>query len=324
MNLGYTPALKKNSPGAGPSTVPSGWTKIKISIICLHRPLLWYGLRTFTIRNPTLTDQYLNLNVGPAVLLGNLEGFQDLITVESFSDYLSSGNNAQRLQYFDVDPVRPEKVKTFELGYRTTLFDQLYLDMGYYYSFYNDFIGYNIGIDAEFGDLGIPTHLDVFRVAANSINEVTTQGFSIGANLYFADYYMLAGNYSWNKLNKAFPDDPIIPAFNTPEHKYNVSISGRNVPLNLGFARINNFGFNLNYKWIQGFVFEGSPQFTGNIPDYSLLDGQINVTAPGINTTFKLGASNILDNKTFQTYGGPRIGRLAYFSVTYNFEKRIN
>ena len=276
------------------------------------------------IRNPTLTDQYLNLNVGPAVLLGNLEGFQDLITVESFSDYLSSGNNAQRLQYFDVDPVRPEKVKTFELGYRTTLFDQLYLDMGYYYSFYNDFIGYNIGIDAEFGDLGIPTQLDVFRVAANSINEVTTQGFSIGANLYFADYYMLAGNYSWNKLNKAFPDDPIIPAFNTPEHKYNVSISGRNVPLNLGFARINNFGFNLNYKWIQGFVFEGSPQFTGNIPDYSLLDGQINVTAPGINTTFKLGASNILDNKTFQTYGGPRIGRLAYFSVTYNFEKRIN
>jgi hypothetical protein len=41
-----------------------------------------------------------------------------------------------------------------------------------------------------------------------------------------------------------------------------------------------------------------------------------------LNTTFKLGASNILDNKVFQTYGGPRIGRLAYISATYEFKKK--
>ncbi len=40
------------------------------------------------VRNPTLTDQYLNLNVGRATLLGNLDGFYDLITVESFRGYL--------------------------------------------------------------------------------------------------------------------------------------------------------------------------------------------------------------------------------------------
>lgn len=276
------------------------------------------------IRNPTLTDQYLNLNVGRATLLGNLDGYQGLITVESLRDYLSVNRSPDALVYFDVDPVRPEKVKTVEVGYRTTLFEQLYLDMGYYYSFYNDFIGYNIGVDAEFGFLGIPTRLDVYRIAANSLNEVTTQGFSIGGNYYFSNYYMLAGNYSWNKLNKAFPDDPIIPAFNTPEHKYNVSFSGRGIPVNWGIARASNFGFNINYKWIKGFEFEGSPQFTGNIPNYNLLDAQVNLTVPNLNTTFKLGASNLLDNQTFQTYGGPRIGRLAYFSVTYNFEKRIN
>lgn len=276
------------------------------------------------IRNPTLTDQYLNLNVGRATLLGNLDGFQNLVTVESLRDYINSNFNPSQLVYFNVDPIRPEKVKTFEIGYRTTIADLIYIDAGYYYSFYNDFIGYNLGVDAEFSEFGLPTRARAFRVAANSTNEVTTQGISIGANLYFAKFYMLAGNYSWNKLNKAFPDDPIIPAFNTPEHKYNISFSGRNVPLNLGFARIQNFGFNFNYKWIQGFVFEGSPQFTGDIPDYALLDGQINIAAPGINTTFKLGASNLLDNKSFQTYGGPRIGRLVYFSMTYNFEKRIN
>ena len=274
------------------------------------------------IRNPTLTDQYLNLNVGRATLLGNLEGFDSLLTVESFIDYLSNNFDRSKLNFFNVNPVEPEKVKTFEIGYRTTLFDRLYLDAGYYYSFYNDFIGYNIGIDTRFSFFGFPEQTEVYRIAANSTNEVTTQGFAIGANFYFWNYYQLAGNYSWNKLNKSFPDDPIIPAFNTPEHKYNVSISGRNLPINLGSLQIRNFGFNLNYKWIQGFTFEGSPQFTGDIENYYLLDGQINWTYERIHTTFKLGASNILDNRAFQTYGGPLIGRLAYFTVSYQWDKK--
>jgi iron complex outermembrane recepter protein len=274
------------------------------------------------IRNPTLADQYLNLNVGRAVLVGNLEGFDSLLTVSSLTDYLSTNFDKTKLDYFDVAPVVPEKVKTFEIGYRTTLFDRLYVDAGYYYSFYNDFIGFNIGVDAEFSIFGLPSMVQAYRVAANSINEVTTQGASIGMNYYFGNYYQLSGNYSWNRLNKAFPDDPIIPAFNTPEHKFNISLSGRGMPLNLGFMRINNSGFNINYKWIDGFIFEGSPQFTGVIPGYALLDAQVNVIARRINTTFKLGASNLLNNQVFQTYGGPLVGRLAYLSVTYNLERK--
>lgn len=272
------------------------------------------------VRNPTLTDQYLSLNVGRATLLGNLEGFDSLITVESFLDYLGS-SYVKPLVYFNAPAVQPEKVKTFEMGYRTTLFDRLYLDAGYYYNIYDDFIGYRIGVQTEIDPLGPPLRTKVFRVASNSENRVTTQGFALGANFYFGNYYQLSGNYSWNKLNKTFPDDPIIPAFNTPEHKYNVGLSGRDVPINLGFAKIRTFGFNINYKWIQGFIFEGSPQFTGRINDYALLDAQINVRVNKINSTFKLGASNILNNMAFQTYGGPRIGRLAYFSITYDWKK---
>ncbi|MEM9824899.1 MAG: hypothetical protein AAF985_27695, partial [Bacteroidota bacterium] len=73
---------------------------------------------------------------------------------------------------------------------------------------------------------------------------------------------------------------------------------------------------------IQGFLFEGSPQFTGLIPNYSLLDGQINYVFERLNTTLKIGASNLLNNKQFQTYGGPRIGRLAYMSLLYDFKKK--
>lgn len=273
------------------------------------------------IRNPTLNDQYLFYNVGRAILIGNLEGFNDLITVESLVDYLNT-NDSDKLVYFDVAPIRPEKVKTFEAGYRTTLFNQIYADATYYFSFYQDFIGYNLGVDASFDQLtGLPTSIQAYRVAANAVDKVTTQGFSLGLNFYFWNNYVLNGNYSWNKLNTV-TDDPIIPAFNTPEHKYNVGLSGRDINFAIGGLRVKNFGFNINYKWIDNFIFEGSPQFTGRIPSYSLLDAQVNVYSKKLNSTFKLGASNILNVQTFQAYGGPRIGRLAYLSILYEFKKQ--
>ena len=273
------------------------------------------------IRNPTLADQYLFYNVGRAILIGNLDGFNDLITIESLELYQNTLDQGL-LEYFDVAPIRPEKVKTLELGYRTTLGERLFVDATYYYSFYTDFIGFNLGVDATFSQgSGLPTELQVYRVAANATDQVTTQGFSIGTNYYFAKFFVFNANYSWNKLNTE-SDDPIIPAFNTPEHKFNLGVSGRDITLNIGKSSIRNLGFSVNYKWIDAFVFEGSPQFTGGIPQYDLLDAQINWRAPSLNTTFKLGASNILNNETFQTYGGPRIGRLAYFSVTYDWIKK--
>ncbi|MCB0608212.1 MAG: TonB-dependent receptor [Lewinellaceae bacterium] len=274
------------------------------------------------IRNPTLTDQYLFLNVGRATLSGNLDGVQGLADLESVKEFLATLQSSS-LKYFDIDPVRPEKVKTFEVGYRTTLFNKLYVDAGYYYNIYDDFLGYNIGGKLTLDPVsGRPTRIRIFRYSANSINQVTTQGFSIGLNYYFKRYYMFSGNYSWNKLNKAFEDDPIIPAFNTPEHKYNLGLSGRDIPLDLGVFRLKNFGFNVNYKWIDGFLFEGSPQFTGQVPSYDLLDVQVNNRFEKLKTTVKIGASNVLDNKQFQAYGGPRIGRLAYISLVYEFQKR--
>lgn len=273
------------------------------------------------IRNPTLADQYLFYNVGRAILLGNLDGFKDLITIESIGDYLNT-LDTDLLEYFDVDPIRPEKVRTVEAGYRTMLWEKLYLDATYYYSFYRDFIGFNFGVAGSFDNFTrLPVSLQAYRIAANATDNVTTQGFSIGYNYYFGGNFVINGNYSWNKLNTQ-TDDPIIPAFNTPEHKFNFGVSGRDIELDLGIFTLQNFGFNVNYKWIDEFIFEGSPQFTGIIPQYDLLDAQINWKAPKINTTFKLGASNILNNETFQTYGGPRIGRLAYFSVLYDFEKK--
>ena len=274
------------------------------------------------IRNPTLADQYLNYNVGRATLLGNLNGFDSLATIDGLVDFLNDGTgNFDTLGYFNVDAIRPEQVQTIEAGVRTTLFDKLFLDATYYYSQYRDFIGFILGVDVDFTPNTFRVAgADVYRVSANATQRVTTQGFSIGANYYFGDYYAVTGNYSWNVLNTQV-DDPIIPAFNTPEHKYNIGIAARDLPLQL-FGDRQSVGFNTNYKWVDGFIFEGSPQFTGAIPSYGLLDAQINMIVPKINTTIKIGASNLLDNQIFQTYGGPRIGRMAYASFTYEFKKK--
>ncbi len=271
------------------------------------------------IRNPTLSDQFLFLDVGRATLAGNLNGVQDLVTVESTRDFFNS-QNPSLLDTFNIAPIRPEEVQTFEFGYRTTLFEKLYVDAGYYYSIYTNFIGFQIGVDLDYTlDGGIINlrEIEAFRYAANSENRVTTQGFSIGLNYYLNSNFSLNGNYSWNKLNQADIDDPIIPAFNTPEHKFNLGFGGRDLSLNLGEKRLRNLAFNISYKWIEGFIFEGSPQFTGFIPTYDMLDAQFNIGFPKISSVIKVGASNVLNSLNFQTFGGPRIGRLAYITWTY-------
>ncbi len=279
------------------------------------------------IRNPTLTDQYLDLEVGPARLLGNLSGFDSLITLQSFLD--NRKDPSKRYNEISIGPIKPEKVKTFEVGYRTTLFKKLFLDASYYYNIYDDFIGYQIGLKIPLvlveiipGFPPVPirqfTNIKVVRVAANSDKIVNSQGFALGFNYYFGRYYSLNGNYSYNNLVTQFDDD-IVPAFNTPRNKYNIGVSGRDIPLGEGK---NVVGFNLNYKWIQGFIFEGSPQFTGFIPTYDLVDAQVNYTMPKHHLVVKLGASNALNNKQFQVYGGPRIGRMAYLTITYDFKSK--
>jgi outer membrane receptor protein involved in Fe transport len=291
------------------------------------------------IRNPTLADQYLYYDVGRAILIGNIDGFNDLITTESFVDFLNGGAvDKDTLDYFDVAPIVPEKVKTAELGYRGFFFGKLYVDASYYLSFYDDFIGYQLGVDVEFPEdttvQPLPQSIQVYRVSANSTNQVITQGASIGLSYFFQNKYSLTGNYSWNKLQKTNADDPIIPAFNTPEHKFNLGFSARD----LGKAKLGHFGFSLNYKWVQGFLFEGSPQFTGIVPTYDMFDAQVSYRIPSDHITFKLGASNIFgiqpffedgsvgdrfenafNNMNAQVYGGPRVGRMAYFSILFEW-----
>jgi outer membrane receptor protein involved in Fe transport len=263
------------------------------------------------IRNPTLQDQYLYYNVGRAILVGNLNGFDSLATIESLREYLNSSSPTDSIiHYLNVPKVRPEKVQSLEIGYKGVVAKKLYIDGSAYVSFYRYFLGYQLG--ATLQDIGTTKQpKQIYRVAANSSDRVMTYGVSAGFNYYFVRNYSLNGNYSWNRINLMGSTDPIIPAFNTPEHKFNVGISGSNIKI----KKANGFGFNITYKWIQGFRFQGSPQFTGSIPTYSLLDAQVSWEVKKIFSTFKIGGSNLISKRNYQAYGGPGIGRMIYASV---------
>ena len=283
------------------------------------------------IRNPTLADQYLYYNVGRAILIGNLQGHgidykENLVTVESIVNYFLpplEQRSKDSLRFFSVKPIQPEKARSAEIGYRTTLFNKIYIDANYYYSRYSDFIGYKIGVKYDtIGnnnngyEIALPS-IQAYRMAANAENTVTTQGASLGVNYYLHSNYSLNGNYSWNKLNQQGTEDPIIPAYNTPEHKYNLGLVGRDLHFSMTKSALRNFSFNINYKWVEGFAYEGSPQFTGNVPTYDLIDIQISKKLLELNAILKIGASNILNNIHYEVYGGPYIGRMTYCSLLF-------
>jgi iron complex outermembrane receptor protein len=270
---------------------------------------------TSAIRNPTLLNQYMYYNVGRAKLVGNIAGYDSLVTIESLRDYYYT-QNPDTLSYFNLDPIAPEKVKSIEIGYRGVLWNKLYVDMNYYFNSYTNFIGYVTGADIKILQNG-PYIKDVYRIATNSKENITTQGATIGLNYYLGDHYAVNGNYSWNVLNKQ-SDDPIIPAYNTPEHKFNIGFRGRDISI----KKFNGFGFNVNYKWIEGFIYEGSPQFTGSVPTYGLLDAQINKRIEKANLTVKIGASNLLNNQVLQVYGGPFVGRMIYTSISFDWKDK--
>ena len=285
------------------------------------------------IRNPTLSDQYLYYNVGRAILIGNLEGHgedygENLVTVQSLINYyLPAQLSKDSLEFFSVAPIKPEKAQSFEVGYRSTFFNKVYLDANYYYSKYTDFIGYQIGVkfdtignsNPDAYDISMPS-IQAYRMAANAQSTVTTQGASIGMNYYLSPNITLNGNYSWNKLNKEGEDDPIIPAYNTPEHKYNLGVVGRDIHLSATKNILRDFSFSINYKWVEEFIFEGSPQFTGIVPTYDLVDMQISKKLQQLNATIKVGCSNLLNNMHYEVYGGPYIGRMTYCSLLFDIK----
>jgi iron complex outermembrane receptor protein len=239
--------------------------------------------------------------------------------------------NRSLLKVADLPTARPEQVTSFEVGYKGVLFDnKVFIDIDAYANRYNGFLGQlqvfvpnsvTVGSDAA-----VLAMLDVnrdpttatannaaslgqarYRVYTNAKNIYNNVGSSAGISYNFYKRYTLSGNASYNKLKAQSASDIFVTGFNTPEWSGNFSFGNREV--------IKNVGFNVVYKWQQGFLWE-SPLVTGNVPAIHTFDAQISVKVPIYNATFKVGGSNLANKRFIQYAGGPTIGALYYASIT--------
>jgi iron complex outermembrane receptor protein len=279
-------------------------------------------------RSPTQQGQYLFLDLGRALLLGNISnGFQGYSTAAAsqLGRILTSANPAAALDAYAVnyDRLKPERVATIEGGYKGLLFEKLGVDVNYYYSQYNDFIGSvrllgnrdgsrptvtQIGSEAmmpqAFQDRN--RAIRVIQVQANAAQQVRTMGGLVALTYAVAPALSLTGNYSLNILDTSNLPENFQTYYNTPKHKYNLGAAGQ------AWKGLN---YSVNYRWAQGHLFE-SPFAAGQLESYSTFDAQLGYALPKLNSAVQVGASNLFNDRNIQLYGGPQVGRLLWAGLT--------
>lgn len=226
---------------------------------------------------------------------------------------------------------RPEGINSFEVGYKSSLFDsKLFIDLDVYTNVYDGFlgqvqvytpIGETIGSDAAViamldrnrdataanGSNTASKGQERYRVYTNAVNKYTTYGSSLGATWRFYKTFTVSGNINYNNIKGNSTPDLFVTGFNTPKWVSNISIGNR--------AITNNIGFNIIWKWQDAFLWE-SPLVTGKVTAINNIDAQVTFRLPKYYSTIKLGGTNILNNRYIQYAGGPTIGALYYAAIT--------
>jgi iron complex outermembrane recepter protein len=277
-------------------------------------------------RTPTLQNQYISLNLGAIELLGNLYGLKGY-DFQSVIDFRSNYNTTLEvdptiLKVVDYDPIKPEKVNSFELGYRGVFARKLYVDISAYFNRYFNFIGDlryylptnpDTEVGSEFGsDAMLTGAYKLIQMPVNAKQKVDAYGASIGLNYYIWKSLVATANYTFADLDIRSVTDPIIPGFNTPNHKFNIGLSAQRIWKGLGFG--------INFKWVDKYKWE-STFGDGLVPGYHTMDMQVSYEFKKW-FTLQVGGSNIYNKKRIEAYGSPEIGGLVYGSMMFDLERK--
>ena len=265
-------------------------------------------------RNPTQNEQFFLLNTGTLIVLGNVTGYSNLYTLSSVSAFATTGDPTQ-LQAIVIPKIKPENVKSFEVGYRTALFNKLYIDLSGYFNIFSSFIGRintaqpkigNVEDSSGVNDI-INGNFSRYSIMANSRANVNSYGFSVSINYYITNKLNVYSNYTFANIDSSRITDDLIPGFNTPNHKINIGVEGRNIWKGLGFSS--------NFRWVDNYYWQ-SPFATGPVPSFHTLDLQINYAINKAHSIVRVGASNLYNNEHIEAFGAAQIGAFYYASWT--------
>ena len=235
------------------------------------------------------------------------------------------------LKAADLPNGRPEGINSFEVGYKSVLFNnKLFIDFDAYSNVYTGFLGQVqvyvpkdeiVGTDAaviamvdrnrdataEKDGNSASKGQDRYRVYTNAKEKYTTYGSSLGVTYNFYRSFTISGNLNYNNIKGNSTPDLFVTGFNTPNWTTNLSVGNR--------AITKNIGFNIVWKWQDSFLWE-SPLVTGTIEAINNVDAQVTLRLPAVNSTIKLGGTNVLNTRHIEYAGGPTIGALYYVAWT--------
>lgn len=288
-------------------------------------------------RNPDTQAQYIYFPSSSGTLLGSSKDNAERYGVHNGGGYTqasytafrasggtlnndgtTNGGNASLLVSASVPYVQPERLNAFEFGYKGIIAKKLMIDLNYYYSSYTDFIGSQIlaikkqpvdGSNNPIGHNGTAIKAgDLFSLYTNSDKKVKSQGVGLGVVYTLPRNFELNGNYNYAQFT-ADEDASFRAGFNTPKHRISVGVGNRKI--------IKNLGFNVNYRWQDAFEWQSSYGIW-QVPEYGVLDAQINYKVPAIKTMFKIGGTNLGGSDYRTNLGSPFIGQMYYISVTFD------
>jgi outer membrane receptor protein involved in Fe transport len=306
-------------------------------------------------RLPSTQGQHIDLSIISARLLGGLPRYAEkydvvrtsstnqVLSFEGFSvqDYrtqvfnqggstsaIFNPANTAKLQNFTVfNPVKPEQVRTIEVGYKSLINNSLLVDLSYYYNSYNDFISQvRVVTASEFTSstapdpslIGTPNYATIlngtvdntFQIYTNATEKVSSQGALVSLTYNLPKGYTVGGNYNWNVIGNVA--EGYLAEFNTPEHKVNFTFGNRKVT--------DKLGFNLAWRWQDAFEWQSSFTIPANgmVPSYNTMDAQVSYKLTGLKSMLKIGGSNVFNKKYIQSLGGVNIGAIYYVSIMFD------
>lgn len=247
--------------------------------------------------------------------------------------YNAAAANLEQLQPYEVKEFKPERVKSFEVGYKGIWGNKLLVDAYAYFNRFENFNGSQVLIQ-DASDAGLqgpnpitglnligvgPGGRNVFSMPVNRTEIIKSWGWAASLDYKLPKGYTIGGNVSYNTLSNLdeLAETGFQPSFNTPEYRYVLNFANREV--------IDNLGFALAYRWQGEFVWQSSfvsppvsSQQLSVIPAFGTLDAQVSYKLKSIKSILKLGASNLFGNGYTQAWGNPTVGTMYFVSLTFD------
>lgn len=267
--------------------------------------------------------------------------------------------NATTLQFdpvedvADVKPIDPTITNTFEVGYKGLAAERLLLGIDVYYSRVEDFIGPllvetpNVFLDQtslaaflgpRLAAIGVPQQLsaliigglsriplasvtpentsgepaDILLTYRNLDETIDLWGVDVGGTFLATDFLSFTGTYSFTS-DDLFRNVGGISdiALNAPKHKASLAGEYRN--------ERHGLTVELRGRFMDAFPVQ-SGVYTGRVPSYVLLDGNVAYRLPfSRSTDITLTGVNILDNRHREIVGAPELGRTVFLRLRQAF-----